>query len=262
MSSIPLLSVIIPAHNEAKRLPLTLIDIDRHLSKVDFSYEIIVVDNHSSDATPEIVKRFSSIIKNLILVEEKQKGKGAAVRTGMLQAKGEIRLFTDADNSTSIDQIFKMLPYLRKSGINDNLGDDLNDEEYYDIVIASRDVEGAQLIPAQAWYRRIAGDIGNFIIRILLLPGIFDTQCGFKVFSKEAAENIFSIIRIKGWAFDVEVLALAKKMGYRIKEVPVVWVNNPFSLVNWKAYLIFLVEVLKIKWWMLNFKKYYNINSL
>jgi dolichyl-phosphate beta-glucosyltransferase len=232
----PYLSVIIPAYNEAKRLPLTLIDIDKHLSKADFSYEIIVVDNNSKDATPEIVKRFSHLMKNLKLVECPTPGKGVAVQKGMLEAKGNVRIFMDADNSTSIDQFSKMNPYFK---------------EGYDVVIGSRDVPGAKMVPPQSWYKRLGGDIGNLIIQALLLPGMWDTQCGFKAFTEEVTRKIFPLIKTKHWSFDVELLSLAKHLSYKIKEIPVVWVNNPFSLVKASTYIQFFWEVLKIKWWLI-----------
>ncbi len=239
----PYLSVIIPAYNEAKRLPLTLIDINKHLSKADYPYEIIVVNNNSTDATADITERFSHLIKNLKLINCKVPGKGAAVKRGIMEAHGEIRLFTDADNSTSIDQFNKMLPYFR---------------EDYDVVIGSRDIKGAKLIPPQAWHKQQAGNIGNLIIQVLLLPGMWDSQCGFKAFTEEAAIKIFPLMKISRWAFDVEILALAKKMGYKIKEIPVVWVNSPFSSVKASSYLQFFWEVLKIKWWIIT-GKYKNL---
>lgn len=233
----PYLSVIIPAYNEAKRLPLTLIDIDKHLRDTDYSYEIIVVNDGSKDATAEIVERFSHLIKNLRLIDNKENhGKGWVVRQGMLEAKGDVRLFTDADNSTSVDQFNKIIPYFK---------------EGYEIVIGSRDIKGAKLVPPQPWHKRLAGDLGNLIIQALLLPGIWDTQCGFKAFTEEAARKIFPLAKINRWAFDVEALSLAKKLGYKIKEIPVVWVNDPFSLVKPMAYLQFFWEVLKIRWWMI-----------
>ena len=231
----PYLSVIIPAYNEAKRLPLTLIDIGKHLSKAEFSYEIIVVDNNSTDATSEIVKRFSHLINNLKLIQCNVPGKGAAVQKGILEAGGKIRLFMDADNSTSIDQFGKMIPYF---------------SEGYDVVIGSRDVSGSQLIPPQPWYRRISGNVGNLIIQALLLPGLWDTQCGFKAFTEKSALRIFPLIKIGKWGFDVEVLSLAKTTGFKIKEIPVVWVNNPFSHVKASAYLQVLWEVFKIRYWL------------
>lgn len=231
----PYLSVIIPAYNEAKRLPLTLIDIDKHLKGAGFSYEIIIVNDGSKDATLEIAKRFSHLIKNLKIIDQKNTGKGGAVKRGMMEAKGKIRLFTDADNSTSIDQFNKMIPYLN---------------EGYDIIIGSRDIKGARLIPSQPWHKRIAGNLGNLFIQTLLLRGVWDTQCGFKAFTEEAAEKIFPLIKINHWGFDVEILALSKKMGYKIKEIPVIWINNPFSHVSAMAYLQVLLEVIKIRWWL------------
>ncbi len=241
----PYLSVIIPAYNEAKRLPLTLVDIDKHLKGADFSYEIIVVNDGSKDATAEVIERFSHLIKNLRIVNQKNTGKGGAVKRGMLEAKGEIRLFTDADNSTSIDQFNKMIPYF---------------SENYQVVIGSRDIEGAQMVPSQSWHKKQAGNLGNLFIQFMLLPGIWDTQCGFKAFTEEAAEKIFPLIKISRWGFDVEVLALAKKFGYKIKEIPVVWVNSPFSHVKASAYIQVLLEVVKIKWWII--RNYYKIEKL
>lgn len=242
----PYLSVIIPAYNEAKRLPLTLIDIDRHLQTTDFSYEIIVVSDGSRDATPEIVRRFKGLVKNLRLIDnEENHGKGYVVRQGMLEARGAVRLFTDADNSTSVDQFSKMLPYLKQG---------------YDVLIGSRDVSGARLVPPQRWHKRLAGNLGNLIIQVLLLPKIWDTQCGFKAFSEEAAKKIFPLAKIRRWAFDVEALVLAKKFGYKIKEIPVVWVNDPASHIKWFSYFHFLFEVLKIKWWLT--RKAYEVQNL
>jgi dolichyl-phosphate beta-glucosyltransferase len=236
----PYLSIIIPAYNEAKRLPETLIDINKHLKGSDFSYEILVVSDGSKDATAEVAERFSHIIKNLRLIDNKENhGKGWVVKQGMLEAKGEIRIFTDADNSTSIDQFEKMIPYFKQG---------------YSVVIGSRDVPGAKLIPPQPWYRRLPGNIGNLIIQVLLLPGMWDTQCGFKALTAEAAEKIFPLAKIDRWSFDVEILSLAKKLGFKIKEIPVVWVNDPRSHVKASTYIQFFMEVFKIKWWMMTRK--------
>jgi dolichyl-phosphate beta-glucosyltransferase len=236
----PFLSVIIPAYNEAKRLPLTLVDINRHISKFNFPYEIIVVNDGSRDETADVVKRFAHLIPNLRLIDNKDNhGKGRVVRQGMLSAKGELRIFTDADNSTSIDQFQKLRPYF-----SDQSG------EKYDIVFGSRDIEGAKLEPPQPWYRRLLGDIGNLIIQALLLPGIRDTQCGFKCFTARAAEQIFNISKINRFGFDPEALALAKKLGYKIKEIPIVWVNDPRSAVGLKSYLSVFWDVLRVRWWL------------
>jgi dolichyl-phosphate beta-glucosyltransferase len=239
----PFLSVIIPAYNEAKRLPLTLIDIDKHLDEQEYSYEIIVVNDGSTDDTAEIVRRFIPLINNLRLLDNQEnKGKGAAVRQGMLSAKGLWRLFMDADNSTSIVEFNKMIPYF-KSG--------------YGVVIGSRDVRGARLMPPQPFYKRILGKTGNLIIQLFLLPGIWDTQCGFKCFSEEAAEKVFSVAKIDRWGFDAECLALARKLGFKIKEMPVFWVNDFRSNVKIKDYFEVLSETLKVRWWL--WKNIYSI---
>lgn len=237
----PYLSVIIPAYNEAERLPLTLVDIDRYLSRVSYSSEILVVNDGSTDGTATVVRKMSETIKNLKLIDnEKNQGKGAVVRQGMLLAQGEIRLFLDADNSTSVDQFEKMIPYFN---------------EGVEVVIGSRALKESKLNPPQPLWRRILGKIGNLIIQLLLLPGIKDTQCGFKAFREEAAEKIFSKSKIAGFGFDIEALALAKKFGFKIKEVPVVWVNDTRSKVKGSTYLKVLLETIKIRLWLW-FKKY------
>lgn len=236
----PFLSIIIPAYNEAKRLPLTLIDLQKHLKNVDYTYEVIVVSDGSHDETVDIVKRFELLMNNLKILDfKKNRGKGAVVRDGMLSAAGHYRLFMDADNSTAIDQFDRLRPYL---------------DEGYDIVIASRYIRGSKMEPPQSLVRRIPSRIGNLIIRTLLLGGIKDTQCGFKVFAEHAAERIFSKMRIDRWGFDVEALALGKKMGYKIKEAPVLWVNKSLSNLGASAFLKTLWEVFKIRWWLWTYR--------
>lgn len=231
------LSVIIPVRNEVKRLPLTLIDIDRHLEAANFPYEIIVVDGDSTDGTPELVERFKDIVANLHLIRlETNEKKGGAVKSGILAAKGKYRLFTDADNSTSIEHFKRMQPYF---------------EEGYDVVIGSRAVRGAELAPPQPLIRQIPGKLGNLFIQALLLRGIWDTQCGFKAFTEKAAMGIFPLQKINGWGFDVEVLALAKRLNFKIKEMPVTWVNDPISKVTPRAYLEVLLETVKIRYWLM-----------
>ncbi len=232
----PFLSVIIPAHNEASSLPLTLIDIDKHLDEQEYSYEIVVVNDGSTDHTAEIVRRFLPLIANLRLIDnEENKGKGAVVRQGMLEAKGLWRLFMDADNSTSIVEFNKMIPYF-KSG--------------YDVVIGSRGVKGSRKMPPQPFYKDISGRLGNLVIQLFLLPGIWDSQCGFKCFSEDAAKRIFSLIKIERWGFDAESLVLAKTLGYKIKELPVFWMNDIRTRVKFKDYLHVLFETVKVRWWL------------
>ncbi|HUC31290.1 MAG TPA: dolichyl-phosphate beta-glucosyltransferase [Candidatus Paceibacterota bacterium] len=239
----PYLSIIIPAYDEAERIPQTLIDMDKRLSDVDYSYEILVVSDGSKDNTASVVKNMAKMVKNLKLIDLKDNvGKGGAVKQGMLLATGNIRLFTDADNSTSIDQFEKMIP-LFKDG--------------YGVVIGSRAMKGAELDPPEPLYRQIIGKLLNILIQLFLLPGIWDTQCGFKAYTDEAAEKIFMMSSISGWAFDVESLALANRLGYRIKEIPVHWVNDTRSHITFSGGLQFLGEVCIIRWrlWM----KAYNL---
>ena len=232
----PFLSVIIPAYNEAERLPSTLLDMDRRLSGKQYAYEILVVNDGSRDNTAEVVRNMAGTVRNLKLIDnEVNKGKGGVVRQGMLLAEGEFRVFTDADNATSIDHFDRMQPYF---------------DQGYEVVICSRAHKESVLDPAQPWYRQIPGRIGNLIIQVLVLPGIWDTQCGFKAFSAGASEKIFRLGKVRGWGFDVEALALAKKFGYRIKEIPVHWVNNTASTVGMSAYITTLLETLKIRWWL------------
>jgi len=231
------LSVIIPAYNEEKRISQTLLAIDHYLSAQPYSYEILVVNDGSTDRTAQIVKNFQKLIKNLKLIDSQPNhGKGYVVRLGMLKAQGKYRLFMDADNSTSIDHFEKMLPYL---------------EEGYQVVIGSRDKKdapGARQAVPQSFLKRQLGNLGNILIQLLAVPGIWDTQCGFKCFEEEAAKDIFSRCLIDRWGFDIEALALARWLGYKIAIIPVYWINDPHSHVSWKAYLRTLGELFQIKW--------------
>jgi dolichyl-phosphate beta-glucosyltransferase len=234
----PYLSVVIPAYREAERIPKTLIDLDRKLQTKEWTYEILVINDGSPDNTAEVVRKMAPTIKNLRLIDnEKNQGKGGVVRQGMLAAEGEIRLFMDADNATTIDHFDQMIPYFK---------------EGYGVVICSRAIKGSVMNPPEPWYRQIPGKLGNlFWIQLLILPGLWDTQCGFKAFKAEVAEKVFSLSKISGWSFDVEILALAKKLKYRIKEVPVSWHHDGKSTLKMSAYIFFLLEVLKIRLWLL-----------
>ena len=240
------LSVIIPTYNEEQRLPQTLEEINKYLLNQTYDSEIIVADGGSKDRTIEIVKETALEIRNLKLLEVREgHGKGQVVREGMLKSQGDFRVFTDADDSTSMDHIEKMWPLF---------------EQGFDIVIGSRDSKDApDALQAvrQPFWKRFLGDVGNILIQLLAVWGIWDTQCGFKCFTKKAAQDIFSRARISGWAFDVEALSLAKKLGDKIGIVPVYWVNDPNSKVNLRGYLNFLKELMVIKW---NFiRKKYNL---
>ena len=229
------LSVIIPAYNEEKRIAKTLKEIDKYLRKQDYQYEIIVVSDGSKDKTAEVVGGLTTEIKNLKLIDNKENhGKGFVVRQGMLAVKGDFRLFTDADNSTSIDQIEKIWPELEKG---------------YDVVIGSRDVKGAILDPPQPIHRRFLGNAFRLLTQITCGTWeILDSQCGFKCLTKKAAEDIFPKCKIDRFAFDPEILVITKKLGYKIKEIPVLWKNDPESKVKFKSMIKMALDLFKIRW--------------
>lgn len=228
------LSVVIPAYNEDQRIGATLISIHNYLSRQNYDYEIIVVNDGSTDSTAEKVKKMEKEVKNLKLIDNKKNhGKGYVVRQGMLEAKGDFRLFTDADNSTTIDHIEKFWPYFDKG---------------YEVVIASIAQKGAKVAHTEKFYKRLFGKMGNLWIQFWLLPGIWDTQRGFKMFTAKAAKDLFSRQKLDHWGFDFEILAIARKKGYRIKEVPINWKNDPRSHVKLSAYIKTLLEVLRVRW--------------
>lgn len=229
------LSIIIPAYNEEKRLPKTLAEIDAYLSRQTFDYEILVVDNGSRDKTAEVVRGLENQIKGLKLIPGSSgRGKGFAVKLGMLSAKGDYRVFADADNSTSIDQIEKMWPEF---------------ENGYDIVIGSRDIKGAVLDPPQPFLRNFILGEGFKLFRKLAIGlwSVQDTQCGFKGFTARSTVAIFPKSVIAHFAFDPEILIVGKKMGYRIKEIPIYWKNDPDSKVKFQSVLKMAIDILKIK---------------
>jgi len=229
------LSVVIPAYNEEKRIGKTLREVNRYLEKQNYEYEILVVDDGSKDDTVKVAEALASEIKNLkVLGYGNNQGKGYAVRFGLSKATGEYRLFTDADNSTSIDQIEKMWPYFEKG---------------FDIVIGSRDIKGAVLNPPQPWIRNFILGEGFKLFRktVIDLWGIEDTQCGFKCFSRRIIDEIIPKCRISRFAFDPEILILAKRAGYKIKEIPVYWKNDLESKVKFKSVFNMALDLLKLR---------------
>ncbi len=241
------LSVVIPAYNEEKRLPKTLAEIDGYLRKQNYDYEIIVVNDGSKDNTAEVVRSLEDKIKNLKLTDNKENhGKGYVTRQGLLEAKGDIRLFTDADNSTSIDQVEKMFPFF---------------EQGFDIVIGSRDIKGAVLDPPQPALRVFIGNVFNLMVQVIVgLWGIKDTQCGFKALSAKAVRDILPKCKIDRWAFDPEILKIGKKMKYKIKEVPVYWKNDLESKVKLKSTIKMALDLMRIRWNLI-IGKYGNIKN-
>ncbi|MDP2638573.1 MAG: glycosyltransferase family 2 protein [Candidatus Azambacteria bacterium] len=229
------LSVVIPAYNEENRIKETLEAVYNYFSRQEYSWEAIVVSDGSSDRTVEVVSEFISNKPEFILIANtKNHGKGFVVRQGMLEAQGDFRLFTDADNSTSIEQIEKLWPYF---------------SEGFDIVIGSIEIEGAKINERAQWYRRFLGHYSKYLIRVVAgLWSVYDTQRGFKCFSAKSARDIFSRTKIDRFGFDIEALALAKKMKYKIKEVPVVWNNPGKSSVHLGSYVATLKDLIIIRW--------------
>jgi dolichyl-phosphate beta-glucosyltransferase len=224
-------SIIIPAYNEEKRLPKTLIQVADFLRENYPNSEIIISDDGSTDGTVAYVRTFKSKIPVRIVQGPKRSGKGAAVKIGMLAAQGDWVLFMDADSSTTINQLKKLVPFTGEA----------------EVLIGSR-YAGTEVKIKQSFLRRIVSRVGNLVIRLLTSLNINDTQCGFKMFSKEASKRIFTLLETKGWGFDVEVLMLARKLGYKIKEIPVVWRNSAGSHLRGVDDLVeTFEEVLKIR---------------
>jgi dolichyl-phosphate beta-glucosyltransferase len=227
------LSVVIPAYNEAERIGSTLTSIHNFLIKQTYPYEIIVVNDGSRDNTAGLVSGMAATIKNLKLIDNKHnQGKGGVVKDGMLAATGDIRLFMDADNSTKVDEITKFLPYFEKG---------------YDIVIGSRRIKGSNIVVHQGLWRDFLGGVFRLIVHTLVPVGVTDSQCGFKAFSAKAAQEVFPKQRIFRWAFDVEILAIARKMGFKIQEAPITWVNDGQSKVKLSGEINMLIELLKTR---------------
>ena len=227
----PALSIVIPAYNEAERLPPSLARVIDYLRRRSGSWEIVVVDDGSTDETAERARAIGGELVR-VLVNEGNRGKGYSVRRGMLEARGTHRLMTDADLSTPIEELERLEARLADG---------------YDVAIASRALPGANIEVRQPWYRENMGRVFNLIVRVLILPGLYDTQCGFKLFTAAAAQEAFSAARLDGFSFDVEALYVARRRGRRIAEVPVTWRNDAATRVgSMKGFLAF-VDLLRIR---------------
>jgi dolichyl-phosphate beta-glucosyltransferase len=243
-ASRPFLSVIVPAFNEERRLPQTLERVVNYLSQQSYPSEVIVVDDGSRDQTAAVVEKFTATHPSVVLIRNDHRGKGYAVRTGAMQAHGDIVLFFDADSSTPIEDVEKLLPWFERG---------------FGIVIGSREGAGAHRI-SEPFYRHLMGRVFNFLVRLLTVRGIQDTQCGFKALRGDIAKEIFLRARLYSenarpvtdamvTAYDVEVLFLGQKLGERIKEVPVEWRYGNESKVNplkdsWRNFR----DVLMVRW--------------
>lgn len=214
----PYLSVIIPAYNEERRLPATLESVHAFLSSWGKSFETVVVDDGSTDGTTEVVQEFAKHHDGIRLLSySPNQGKGHAVRTGMLAAAGELLLLNDADGSSPIEELVRLEAAISAGS---------------DVAIGSRAKPDPERQVKALLHRKYIGNTFNLIVQSLLLPGIYDTQCGFKMFRTEVAQDLFSVSRLNGYAFDVELLYIAKRRGYKVSEIAIDWANVEGSKVN------------------------------
>lgn len=235
MSTSVHLSIVIPAYNEARRITPTLRSTAEYLRAQPYTSEIVVVLNNCTDNTLEVVNMLSQEFPGIRYIDmgmiaHPSGTKGLAVRTGMLDAKGKYRLYMDADNAAQISEISALWPHV-DGGKN--------------IVFGSRYVSGSHV--HVSWYRRLLSRASNLLVRLVLLPGIRDTQCAFKLFSAEATTRIFTQAQCIGWAFDMEVLYLVRRYGYGLREIPITWNEVGESSVKAKAVFTALSELLRIR---------------
>jgi len=212
----PLATVIIPAWNEERRMPASLQRIVAFVESQSDPIEVVVVDDGSQDGTATIVEEFAQQHGFIRLIRNPHGGKGAAIKTGVSQSRGKYLVLSDTDLSVPIEEIVKFLP----PALNG-----------YDVAIASREAPGAERID-EPYYRHLMGRVYNLLVRLAAVPGIQDTQCGFKAFRREVARQVFPLQTIEGWGFDVEVLFIARRLGYQIVEIPVRWYYGRESKVK------------------------------
>jgi len=235
------LSIIIPAFNEERNFKRGVLNkVDSYLKKTSYLYEVILVDDGSSDETAKLLKEFIKDKKNWQFIENSHQGKSATIATGVIKAKGEYILFTDFDQATPLSEIEKLIPFTKKK---------------YDIIAGSREIKGARRLK-EPFYRHLMGKVFNLIVKIIAFGGIHDTQCGFKLFKSAVAKDLFSSLKISHietkrpftGAFDVELLFLAQKKGYRIAEVPVYWRHYESGRIDpIKDSFRMFIDVLKIR---------------
>lgn len=247
MENQPYLSVIVPAYKEGERIERTLREIEKYFKDVDYDWEVIVIVDGSHDHTSKIAFTYAGRMKNLRVIENREnRGKGYVVRQGLLEANGKIRLFMDADGSTSIDHLDTFLPEFKNG---------------HDVVIGSRNIEGAFIQVHQAKYKEIMGDVGNWMIRMVLgLWSFPDTQCGFKMMTDKAAEAVVSRMVIDRFGFDYELIKLSKDLGFIVKQLPVRWLNEEGSTVTLtgpNGYFQVFIDLLKTRWRLMTGK--YNL---
>jgi dolichyl-phosphate beta-glucosyltransferase len=228
----PFLTIVIPAHNEEQRLPPALANIDAFLKTQPYTAEVIVVENGSKDRTSDVTREFARTHPYVKLLEVTTRGKGLAVKAGMLAARGDYRFICDADLSMPIEEITKFLP---------------PNYEGYDVMIGSREGPGAKRIE-EPEYRHLMGRILNFIVKLTAVSDFEDTQCGFKMFNRRAADDLFNVQQMTGIGFDVELIYVAKKRGYKIVDVPITWYFNADSRMRlFQDSLKILLEIWQIR---------------
>jgi len=238
----PFLSVVIPSYNELKNIQRNVLDqVVNYLKKQTYEWEVLLCDDGSTDGTTEKLHEFAKKDKRIKVVENIHAGKGPTVQSGMLKAIGEWILFTDFDQSTPLSEIEKLLTF----------------EKTHQVIIGSREIAGARR-DKEPLHRHIMGKGFNILVQTLAIPGIYDTQCGFKLFRRDACQEIFSKLVVYGrskerqdaftGAFDVEALFLARKNGYKIQEVPIVWHHNETDRVSpIKDSLRMLTDIIKVR---------------
>jgi dolichyl-phosphate beta-glucosyltransferase len=220
MSDSPFLSLVIPAFHEARRLPRTLEELAKFGDGLGFPFEVWIVVERGTDETLEIAAAFAARQAHFHVIDNPvQRGKGYAVRTGMLRARGEVIIYMDADLSVPLREVTAFLEHLRA-------------HPELDVLIGNRQHAGSRITRAQSWLRRTMGQTFNRILQTVALAPARDTQCGFKAFRRAAAQAIFSRQKLDGFAFDVEVLLLADRLGYKVADLPVEWINSPESKVR------------------------------
>jgi len=228
----PALSVVIPAFNEAARILRTINDIREEMDRFDGDAELIVVDDGSIDETAKVVAEVVRADQRVKLVRASHAGKGASVRRGMLEARGTWRFLADADLSMPISELKRFLDAAAKGA---------------DVIVGSREADGARRI-GEPWPRHVIGRVFNWAVKLLLLRGIDDTQCGFKLFSARAAQLLFPLQQLDGFGFDVEILFLARRAGLVVREIPITWVYGRESKVNVVSGVRGFLDLLAVRW--------------
>jgi dolichyl-phosphate beta-glucosyltransferase len=240
------LSIVIPAYNEEERIGDTLDELAALVADRGWNVEVVVVDDGSTDRTISVAEsHLEAFAASRVIPSQPNRGKGYAVRTGMLTTSAPLRVFMDADGSTDLGEVDQFLQHSRR----------LQGEH---ILVGSVAMDDSDVTP-QPLYRQVAGRMANWLIQVLVLPGIKDSQRGFKLFTAAAAEEVFGRCDIDGWLFDVEALAIAKRLGYPIVELPIKWEHREASRVSLRSYLQTLLDLLRVRWRL--WRNYYHLGK-